>query len=370
MPAQALTGIRVVDIAGTVSTSYCAKLCADYGAEVINIEPRTGFATRRLPPFLPRGAAGEASAMHAYLHTNKKSLLASALDPEVESALIGSASLVLDDGANHANAHTCTSVRCSISWFGKGGPYEDFVGSDGQCFALNGMLRAIGPVEGPPIIPSGYQAQIVGGMTAFIGSLTQVLAGELGNRTAPVHLETSIFESCLCFTEVGVISAFNSGVQGHRMGINRFPPTYPLGVFPCKDGWLGVTVLTPSQWQSFCELLDMMEFADVELFQTSYGRLQGIDVIEPVMRDRLLAHSAEALSYRAQQARIPLVRVPTMEELFGVDQFLERNAFSVATLPGGAELQVPSVPFRLFSTPPFFGGPVARLGEHTDTFAS
>lgn len=369
MPAQALAGIRVVDIAGTVSTSYCAKLCADYGAEVINLEPRTGFATRHLPPFLPSGAAGETSAMHAYLQTNKKSLLAGALDPGVERDLIGSASLVLDDGTNRANADACTSVRSSISWFGKGGPYEDFVGSDGQCFALNGMLRNIGPEEGPPIIPTGYQAQIVGGMTAFIGSLTQVLAGEIGNRSAPVHLETSIMESCLCFTEVGVVAAFNSGRQAPRMGINRFPPTYPLGVFPCKDGWLGVTVLTPSQWHSFCELLDMDEIADVDLFQTSYGRLQGIDVIEPLMRDRLLEHSAEALFYRAQQARIPLARVPTMEELFGVDQFLERNAFSVVTLPGGAELDVPSVPFRLFGTPPRFGGPVARLGEHTQAFS-
>lgn len=369
MPAQALAGIRVVDIAGTVSTSYCAKLCADYGAEVINIEPPGGFATRQLPPFLPTGDAGETSAMHAYLHSNKKSLLADALEPVVVRDLIGSASLVLDDGKNRRIACAFANVRASISWYGQGGPYEDFVGSDGQCFALNGMVRNLGPVEGPPIIPTGYQAQIVGGMTAFIGSLTQVLAGELGNRAAPVHLETSIFESCLCFTDVGVISAYNSGVQGHRLGINRFPPTYPLGVFPCKDGWIGVTVLTPSQWQSFCELLDMMELADVDLFQTAYGRLQGIDVIEPVMRDRLSAHSTEALFYRAQQARIPLARVPTMEELFGIDQFLERNAFSIVTLPGGAELKVPSVPFRLFDTPPTFGGPVARLGEHTQAFA-
>lgn len=369
MPARALDGIRVVDIAGTVSTSYCAKLYADYGAEVINVERREGFPTRQLPPFLTSGEPGETSAMHAYLHANKKSVLASALDARVERDLIASATLLLDDGTARANLDAFTGVRSSISWFGKGGPYEDFVGSDAQCFALNGMLRTIGHEEGPPIIPTGYQAQIIGGMTAFIASLTQVLAGELGNGSAPLHLETSIFESCLCFTEVGAVAAFNSGVQGHRMGINRFPPTYPLGVFPCKDGWLGVTVLTPSQWRTFCELLDMMELADVELFQTTIGRLQALDVIEPIMREKLLAHSAEALFYRAQQARVPLARVPTMEELFGVDQFLERNAFSAVTLPGGGELRVPSVPFRLFATPPSFGGAVARLGEHTAQLA-
>jgi crotonobetainyl-CoA:carnitine CoA-transferase CaiB-like acyl-CoA transferase len=86
------------------------------------------------------------------------------------------------------------------------------------------------------------------------------------------------------------------------------------------------------------------------------------------MSQRLASQSVEQLFYRGQRARIPLARVPTMEELFGVDQFVERKAFTKATLPGGAQLRVPSVPFRLFKTPPHFGGPVAQLGEHTQEF--
>jgi len=311
--------------------------------------------------------------MHAFLHTNKKSVLSSQITRTATNALINSADLLLDDGSASPFADVFaiagSGVRSSISWFGTGGPYENFVGSDAQCFALNGMLRGIGRVEGPPLIPTGYQAQIVGGLTAFIGSLTQVLAGELGNRAAALHLETSIFESCLCFTDVGVVGFYNSGLQAPRLGINRYPPTYPLGVFPCRDGWLGVTVLTPGQWHAFCELLDMPQFSDVELFQSARGRLEAIDVLEPVIREKLLEHSAEDLFYRGQHAAIPLARVPTMEELFEVDQFLERNAFSDATLPSGAKLRVPSVAFRLYGTPRHFGGPVARLGEHSGVVA-
>ena len=87
------------------------------------------------------------------------------------------------------------------------------------------------------------------------------------------------------------------------------------------------------------------------------------------MRERLLAQSAEDIFYRGQHAAIPLARVPTMEELFQVDQFVERNAFARATLPDGSALTVPSVPFRLYGTPPHFGGPVARLGEHEGRWA-
>ena len=127
-----------------------------------------------------------------------------------------------------------------------------------------------------------------------------------------------------------------------------------------------MTVLTPGQWHAFCDLLGMEDLAHVDLFQSAIGRLQGLEVIEPLMTERLLQHSAEDLFYRGQRARIPLARVPTMEELFEVDQYVERRAFSSATLADGTSLTVPSVSFRLFSTPPHFGGPVAALGEHTE----
>ena len=369
MQQKALQGIRVVDVCGTVATAYCAKLFADYGAEVINLEPDEGFPTRNLAPFIADGSPGETSAMHAYLHTNKRSVRAGALGEPALRNLIASACLVLDDGNPAAGTDACSGVHSSISWFGKGGPYESFVGSDGICFALNAMLHGIGREEGPPLIPTGYQAQMVGGVTAFIASMAEVLAGTLGNRTAPVHIETSLFESCLCFTEVGAVTVFNTGLKVPRLGINRFAPTYPLGIWPCKDGWLGVTVLTPGQWHAFCELLELDELAHVPLFQSSIERLQSSDVLEPMICEKLLLHSAEDLFYRGQEAGIPLARVPTMEELFSVDQFLHRKAFADATMPDGFRLKVPVVPFRLFSTPPRFGGPVARLGEDTEAFA-
>lgn len=363
MSGPALEGIRVVDVAGTVATGYCGKLFADYGAEVINLEPEGGFATRRLEPFF-ESAAGRESAMHAYLSTNKKSVVWR--EAAAAEILVCSAQLVLDTG-DQPWAGKCRGVRSTLSWYGEG-PYGAFTGSDAQAFAMNGMLRNIGTPDRPPIIPTGYQAQIIGGVTAYIASVTEIMGCELGNCSAPVHIETSIMEAMLCFTDVGVVAHYNTGLEASRMGINRFPPTYPMGVFPCKDGWLGVTALTPSQWHAFCELLGLDDIAELPLFQTSVGRLESSDIIEPMFCEKLLEHSAEDLFYRGQAARIPLARVPTMEELFGVDQFIERRAFSEASLPCGASIEVPSVPFRLYETPPHFGGPVASLGEHNGEY--
>ena len=364
--SQALEDIVVVDLSGTVSTTYCAKLFADYGATVVNVEPSAGFPTRGLAPLLDTQGGG--SAMHAYLNANKHSVCVDQLSPAALAALLARADLVLHDGT--VDQVHAASLTMHICWYGSTGPYAEYVGSDALCFALNGMLRTIGHAEGPPLIPTGYQAQMVGGMTAFIGAMAQVLARTLRSDLAALHLETSIFESMLCFTEVGTIGFYNTGLEGHRMGINRFPPTYPLGVFPCKDGWIGLTVLTPSQWHTFCVLLDMPQFSQVALFQTAVGRLEAADMLEPLIAEKLLTLSAEELFYRAQNAAVPLARVPTMEELFQVDQFVQRQAFAEVEVDGGRKLMAPTIAFRLFSTPPRLGGVVAALGAHTSLYQS
>ena len=139
-------------------------------------------------------------------------------------------------------------------------------------------MKGIGEEDGPPIIPNGVQAQIVGGLSAFNGALGHLLGQLMGNLTEPFALDNSIFEANMCLTDLMAINAFNENPLPPRMGINKFPPTYPLGIWPCKDGWLGVTTLTPGQWRSFCELLSLDEFIDVDFFNASVNRLASADL--------------------------------------------------------------------------------------------
>ena len=351
--------LTIVDVSGSVATSYAAKLFADYGALAVNLEPPGGFPTRRLKPLL----SGGESAMHGYLHTNKQSVIGSKTHLKDEPVTVN-ADLVIYDPSHLPRQDYLADIdrnTCAISWYGLTGPYASMQGSDATVHALSGLMRNIGTPEGPPIIPPGYQAQIIGGLSAFNGALGHLLATKLGNLSSAFQLDASILEANMCFTDLAAINAYNNNPLPPRMGINRFPPTYPLGIWPCKDGWLGVTTLTPSQWKAFCKLLDMEHFADVELFQSSVSRLESSDLLEPEILQALSQHSAEDLFYRGQAMRIPLARVPTMEELFNVDQYSSRNAFSQVTI-GDDAFHAPSTPFRLFATPPHFGGPVAGLG--------
>ena len=369
---DALAGITVLDLAGTIASGYCGKLFADHGARVIDVEPpETGFATRREPPFLPRRHAPENSALHAYLSANKASVAldvaadAGAGAPRLQELAQG-AQVVLDAGRFNAGDFAAASpdvVVSTITWFGRSGPYRNYHGASGVCWSLAGMVRNVGRAEGPPLLAAGCGAQIVGGLAAYIGTLGQVIAREIGNASGPARLDTSILEANLCFTETAGVGGYRSGRRGKRLGVNKFAPTYPLGVYACRDGWLGVTALTPSQWKSFCELLNMEEHAAVPQYQTAIGRLEAYDVLEPVIKRQVRNRSAAELVRRGQGMRIPLAPVPTMAELFRTDQYLARGAFATVESPTGAAFAAPTTPFRLFAMPAKAGGRAPRLGE-------
>ena len=99
---QALAGISVFDVAGSVAAAYCGKLFADHGAEVVLVEPPdSGFATRGLTPFVPGAAPPESSAMHSYLSTNKRSIVLDMDSPEDAAQffeLARDSALVIDCG--------------------------------------------------------------------------------------------------------------------------------------------------------------------------------------------------------------------------------------------------------------------------------
>jgi crotonobetainyl-CoA:carnitine CoA-transferase CaiB-like acyl-CoA transferase len=137
-----------------------------------------------------------------------------------------------------------------------------------------------------------------------------------------------------------------------------------MGIYPTKDGWLGVSVLTPAQWHSFCELIGIAELALLPEYQVTLGRLADADAIEAEMCPALLRRSAREWFDEGQARRIPLALVPTMQELFEGEQMRARGSHRTITHPDHGELTVPAAPFRLQRSPARSGGRVARPGEH------
>ena len=97
-----------------------------------------------------------------------------------------------------------------------------------------------------------------------------------------------------------MFESFTRGDIMRRIGVNRFWPTFPVGIYETKQGWLGVTTVTPAQWRAFCEMLGLTALRDDPTLFMGVDRLQRMEEIEaPVHSEAEAAHRAGMVRRRA-----------------------------------------------------------------------
>jgi crotonobetainyl-CoA:carnitine CoA-transferase CaiB-like acyl-CoA transferase len=332
--------------------------------------PGSGDCARYLLPRLQASRDNNnSSGLFGWLNANKQSIaldMNDADDAVSIAQICAGAQVVIHSTVDEQDDTTVVNIErlrkanpqtvfCNVTFFGQTGPYRNYIGNDALCTALSGLAFGIGEADGPPTLPSGYGPQIIAGVTATIA----VMAALIGSKeeSAANDIDLSVLESTLVLNETGAIArSYELGSIPRRFGVNRFPPTYPMGVFKCADGWLGVTALTPAQWGAFCELLELPEYATNPRYFTSIDRFINADELEGPISDGILKWSARELVVAGQEKRVPLTLVPTPEELLSLPEFVERGALSNISLPGGSEFQAPGIPFILERTPAIGSG--------------
>ncbi|UPJ79237.1 CoA transferase [Bradyrhizobium sp. 183] len=365
-----LSHLRVVEIGSSAETSYCTRLFADFGADVQKVEPPAGDPLRHSAPFTPSGQ----SAWFAFLNFNKSSII---IDPKELDAAIRLRTLIencdiLVDG-RYVDPADCPSIDVAeirkqrpdliyveMSWFGKDGDYAGFVATDSTIRALGGLIKLVGPVEGPPLHAPDFQMGIIAGLWGFIAAtcseLTRIRSG--GGRSWSL----SIFESSLALTEYLMCEAFTRGDVMHRMGINRFWPSFPTGIYETKKGYLGVTLHTPAQWRSFCDMLRLVELPDDPSLLLGEDRLHHMDKIDAHFVPRLKTQTAQDWFAEGLKRKIPIVPLPEIPDLLQDAEKKARGAIVPVVFAGENGLTVGSAQ-RLTLTPPRQGGKVPSPGE-------
>ncbi len=374
-----LSGLRVVEIGSGDALAYCGKLFSDFGAEVIKIEPPGGDPARRTAPLAETGDGHAESGTFAWLNTNKKSIVANlGLDTDAEKirSLLATCDLLLDarppselrTAAHHALSHDALRRNdpglaiTSLSWFGEHGPYRDYAVTESVCRSLAGLVKLVGPVDGPPVLPRDGQAAMVGGLTAFIPSLAGLYASQHAADAHARRFAVSLHEAFLQITEFDTGLALESGFSRPRPGINRFGRGYPSGNFMTQHGWLGVTVVTPAQWVAFCKLIELPELAHDPKYNTMIDRFMRAAELGDIIRPALMKHTALEWFERSIPLRLPLAVVPDMEELLAQHVHRERGAFAEVAI-GNARFEAPVLPQHLTRTPPKPNGRAPLAGE-------
>ena len=243
-PRLPFSGYTVLDLSGSVATATTGKIFADFGARVVNVEPPAGHATRRLPPHRPGVPSPESSGLHALLSPNKQSVVVDLDDGDrqrVLTDLLATADVVLESeppgalsakglGFEDLTRLAPELILTSLSWYGQTGPMAQRPANDATICCELGLVKSIGRLERPPLLPSGYPVQIIAGVSAFVAATTHLLAGVISGARRAAHLDVSLFEAAMCLTEVAPVAFFNGGQPRPRRGLNPVVPTLPGGV--------------------------------------------------------------------------------------------------------------------------------------------
>ena len=366
-----LSGLRVAELGCLPAGAFCARMFADFGADVIKVEPPQGDPGRALPPLVDIGRDRRESGYFGFLNVGKRSVVVDPADAAAVKALgelLRGADVLIDSasaaeraalGLDHAALRDSNPdlVIVSLSWFGESGPYRDFRATDLVCRAVAGLVQLIGPQQGPPVPLPDFQAGPVGGLTAFIAASAALLSsGTRGRR-----FEVSVMEATMALADYNVALAWTAGERHKRWGVNKFAPNYPLGIYRCKKGWIGVTVVTPVQWKGFCQLLGLDDLIGDPAYATNRDRLPLAELLEARFAPRFLERTAQEWFAIALEQRLPFVVVPDMADLLTGPAYRRAGTF-VPIRHGERSYEAPGSPLRLIGTPPRQGGDVPALG--------
>ncbi|MGH7337742.1 MAG: CaiB/BaiF CoA transferase family protein, partial [Myxococcota bacterium] len=310
MSDHPLRNLRVLDFADEKG-ELCGRLLADFGADVIRVEPPEGARSRRLPPF----HAGE-SLYFAFRNAGKRGMTIDLTRPEgidtlsaqlryadvwIESFAPGHLeSLGIDFAELTERFPKLLIVR--ISDFGQTGPYRDWVGTDAVLEAMSGMVWKAGIPSKPPLIPPAPIAYDVAGIVAAFATLTTLR--ERNRSGYGQIIDLSVLEAVAQTTDWSMSSASISVGQGIRPVEvrNGSGPLYTI--YACKGGYVRLIVLSPRQWRAMWEWLGKPEaFADPH-FETFVARLQNADVLMPLYTEHFSSLSMEEVSAEAQRRGI------------------------------------------------------------------
>ena len=267
-----LAGLRVIDLTHVMAGPTCTLMLADMGADVIKVEkvPDGDDTRHMLPPKI-----GDEAAAFMMMNRNKRGIV---LDLKTESGkkvlrrLIASADVLVENfapgvmerlgfGYEELRQEHPALIYCSLSGFGRTGPYKHRRGFDLVAQAMSGIMSFTGEgPDGPPVKCGAPLSDITAGILAAMGILAaythRLKTGE------GQWVETSLFEAALVQTYWQSAIALATGIAPRAMG-SAHPLNAPYQAFEASDGWIVVGGANQKNWLRMLEALGAPELRPI-----------------------------------------------------------------------------------------------------------
>lgn len=386
--AQPLAGIRVLEFAHVMAGPVCGRMLADWGADVVKIEPPgAGDPARALAPVAPGPPAvpgrpeqprpsergGPAFAM---LNRNKRGAvldLKTAAGAAAARRMMARCDVAIENfrpgtmerlglGYESLRAANPRLVYCQITGFGRTGPLADRPGFDLIAQGMTGLMSITGEGPGRPPVKCGPPlTDITAGLLAAMGILAALFDRERTGRGRRV--DTSLYEAGIAQTFWQSAAALATGEPPGPLG-SAHPLAAPYEAFPAKDGWIAIGAWNQANWLRLVEAMDAPELGEDPRFATNAGRLRNVDALRAALTAKLARRSAAEWLRRFEAASVPAGPVSTILDMLRHAQTAARRM--VVPVPGGdGAAETLGMPVKLSDAPAPAPRPAPRLGEHT-----
>ena len=368
-----LDGIRVLEMGGHVSAPFCAKLLADYGADVIKIEPPgIGDEARRMGPFVGADPHPDKSIPFLYLNTNKRGVT---LNPETSAGLKLLARLLEDADVLVANFapnqqpvpelkpdHLTITyphlIATSITPFGQYGPHRDFKGPDIVAYAMSGLMYHSGDSDREPLRNALNQSFYVAGVNAAVATTAALFQRLTTGQGQSVDVSTV---ECLASHLVQAVPYFNymGAIKGRR-------PVRGSGfeeLIAAKDGYVIPSVQGSQPWATVADLIGLEELKD-ERFATGAGRIEFGDELNELLLRGLSQWDRKPLHQASGERRLVFGMAQDAGDLYECEHLRERDFFASVTHPVAGTANYPGLGPKLSGMEFSIRRPAPLLGQH------
>jgi crotonobetainyl-CoA:carnitine CoA-transferase CaiB-like acyl-CoA transferase len=372
--AKALEEIMVLELTQVLAGPFAVTMLADFGADVIQIEPVEGDYNRRLTASRPVETQRLADWTK---RRNRRSITLNLRSPkgkDIFLKLVKEADVVVQNfspgtmeklglGYDRLRESNPDIIYCAMSGFGQKGPYKDRLAYDPIIQAASGIMGVTGFPENPPVKVGINLADYLGGVYAVIGIL---LALHYKQRTGKGQMiDCAMFDALCHFT-------LNETHTGRKMGVERFGNRYPaaiLDVHQTKDGqYLLFTAQTDAQWESFLRLVGKEEII-AEKWDPHTRNIERRDEVEKWASEWARGKTLNEAMGELAEAQLASAEITKMSALESDPHVLARELSVQVEDPECGKLDgIRGVVPKLSGTPGSVGTyeHVTELGQHSE----
>jgi len=369
-----LAGVRVLELGSLIAGPFCAKTLADFGAEVVKVEPPgDGDPLRRW-----RRMRNGVSLWWQVQSRNKRSITLDLRKPEGQEAvrrLAAKCDVVIENfrpgalerwniGWQQLSTVNPKLVMVRISGYGQSGPYRDRPGFAAIAEAVGGLRYVTGYPDRPPVRPNLSIGDTLASLHGVIGALLALRHIQAGGGGQVI--DVALYESVFNVMESLLPEYDAQGVVRERSG-SSLPGIAPSNLYPCKDGaYVLIAGNADSLYRRLMRAIGREDLRDDPALAKNDGRAAQMERIDTAIAEWTSRFSQQEVLQKMEQAEVPAGRIYSAADIAADPHYAARGMLVDGVAGDGEPLKQPGVVPKLSATPGAIRRAAPKLGEHTD----